>query len=170
MRQSTAASVSGGKIGPSSAASVLGAAASVGVPPSLWALPPEPSPPVPVTAPPPPVLDAPPLPGAPPLVAIPPVLDASPLVATPPVLEAPPLVAIPPVLDAPPLPDALASPVPPVPSVTLSVPLSTLADSHAGVAAHMRPARAAETSARLGETAGEAAAAKVSNAGLDMKQ
>src|SRR5436190_2106069 len=47
------------------------------------------------------------------------------------------------------------------------VPSSTLVDSHADVAAHKRPARAAEASARLG--AGENAAVKGSIAGLGMK-
>jgi hypothetical protein len=106
---------------------------------------------------------------APPLVAFPPVLDAPPAVAFPPVLGAPPLVAFPPVLEAPPLPESLTPRGQQVGPAKYRVPESPSVELHAEVAAHRRPARAAEARARLGEMAGGAAAAKGSNAGLDMK-
>lgn len=154
--QRNAASGGGGTIEPASAPPVLGTAASEGVPPALPALPPEPRPPVPVT---PPVLVTPPVP------VTPPVLDASPTVVEPPVLVAPPTVVDPPVLVAPPPPESLA---PPAQHIGPLGPSSTSADSHAVVAAHKRPASAADASARLGRMAGDAAG-KASNAGLGMR-
>jgi hypothetical protein len=102
------------------------------------------------------------------VVAFPPVLDVPPVVAFPPTLDAPPVVAFPPVLDAPPLPESLA-PRQHVGPAKYRVPESLSLELHAVVAAHNRPARAAETSARLGETVGDAAPGRASNAGLDIQ-
>jgi hypothetical protein len=161
MRQSTPASSGSGTIAPPSAPPVLATAASEGDPPALWALPSRP-PSKPALVP--PLLDA------PPELCAPPLLDAPPELRAPPELDLPPVLAAPPVLDAPPLPELYAPPVALEASAPSRLGVWTLGDSHAGVAAHRRPASAAEASARLGEAAaGATAAVKASSAGLGMK-